>query len=100
MLRHQIIHVLEAHVHKCAVDLTWRLSLVYKSPLRRASAFASARISPTVTGELAVLRLNQSGTDHLDLARFTDEIVNHIALAGEFFALDLCTEPFVIRRCE
>ena len=45
MLRHQIIHVLEAHVHKCAVDLTWRLSLVYKSPLRRASAFASARIS-------------------------------------------------------
>jgi hypothetical protein len=38
--------------------------------------------------------------DHFNLVRFTDEIVNDVALADIFVARDFGMEPKVFRRCK
>lgn len=50
----------------------------------------------SLAGEQAVLRLNKSDADRLNITHLTKEVVNDIALAGIFFTLDLCSEPNVI----
>src|SRR5262245_13630191 len=51
-------------------------------------------------GKSAVLGQNQPGANGLNFTSLADQIIDHLAFAGEFLALDLRFEPGIIGRCQ